>query len=360
MKFTIDKQVFLGLVDKVVPLLNVDIKALKANSMIQFEMFPNGIMLSTFSIEANIKAFQGNEIEGPLPPAFGVEGKILIDLLKAMPNGNITFTTKDENIIKVSSGKKSSNLKIVIGDFFPLAPNYDNFKFQSAPGLFTKIDSVMFAASTAANETRVFLKCVYLNEEDVVGTNGFRMAINKHGLSIQGNFLLPVELISKIGKTFRDTEEEKVAIAFDGESNYIHFRLGHAVASIRTVAKDYVQYQRILPVTPFDHATVNKAELLKSLGLVSVLSESMNSVNMDFDNTSLKIHTNNQNLGDVEDFLEIDYNKQMKLSLDSSYLEDVLKRVSGDTIQLEIRGELSPIVVRDQDYVHVVMPKKRI
>lgn len=358
MKFSIEKPVLLSLIEKVVPILNTD-KILKTNAMIQFEIFKNGVMLSTFSTEANIKAFQSIEIGENLPP-FGVDGKIFQELLKAMPEGLVTFTTKDDNLLKVSSGKKSTNLKIIPADFFPLAPNYQNFSFINAPGLFEKIESVIFAALHDANDGRAQLKCVFVNSEDVVATNGFRLALNKHGLPITGSFLLPVETISRIAKTFQDTDTEFVAIAFDEDSNYMHFRLGEAVASIRTVSKEYVPYLKIIPITPYDKAVINKEELRKALKLVSILSDKMKSVNLDFDNMSLKIHIGNQDLGDVEDVLDIEYNNQLNMCIDSSYLEDVLKRVSGDTISFELRGELAPVVIRDSSYVHLVMPKKRL
>lgn len=357
MKFTIEKPVLLNLIEKVSPILNSD-KMLKANTQIQFEVFNNGVMLSTFSTEANIKAFQPLEVGETLLP-FGVDGKILQDLLKALPDGDVSFTLKDGNVLKIASGKKSTNLKITSAENFPLAPNYKNFSFIEAPGLFTKIDSVSFCALTDANDHRAFLKCVFMNEQDVVATNGFRLALNKHGLDIKGNFLMPVDTLSRIGKTFKDTKNESVAIAFDNESNYMHFKIGECVASIRTVAKDYVRYQAIIPTTPYDEATMKKDDLQKAIDLVSVLSDKMHSIKMDFDNTSLKVHVDNQDLGEVEDTIEISYNRVLNIGIDSSYLEDVLKRISGDTITLELRGELLPVIARDKDYVHVIMPKKR-
>lgn len=358
MEFTIEKKKLLSLIEKVSPILNSD-KMLKANSLIEFSIFTNGLLLSTFSTDSNVKAFYGFET-GVNLPTFGVEGQVLIELLRALPDSPVKFSFKDENVVKISVGKKSSKMLITPGDVFPLAPNYDNYEFFPAPGLFEKIDKVSFAASHNANDVRENLKCVCIGENDVVATNGFRMAVIPHGLNMQGmKFLLPIFTVTKLFKVFKETEKDQLSVSIDGDGSFMHFKLGDCVCSVRTIAKDYVQYWKIIPTSPYDEAKINRIALLETLALTSVMANQMKGVNMDFSDSRLKVYNHKQDLGDIEDELEIEFSAVKSITLNSSYLEDVLKRLSGDTINLEIRGELNPLVIRDGEYVNVIMPQKR-
>ena len=348
MEFSIIRNALLSLIDKVSPALEAK-GPFPFNSQILVETFNDGITLSTFGSELQIKTFLQVPVE--LNLAFGVNGKLFTDVIKNLPTEIVSLSIKDEATLKIKAGRKSINLNISNADIFPIAPAYQNFTFSTIEGLIPVIDSVLYAVSD--DDTRLILNSVYVNQREVVAIDGHRMAITPLPKPITENFILPSVALSKLKKALPGEN-----LDYCVTDSFIHFRKDTTAVSIRPIAKEYPKYQSVIPQGPYDVAKVKKEDLANALKLVTVMADEQQSTVLEFTDGMLKVSTKNNETGVLEDEMEAESYKNTRIGFNAKYLMDVVKHLKKDIIELELRNPLSPVLIKEDERLHVVMPKK--
>ena len=83
---------------------------------------------------------------------------------------------------------------------------------------------------------------------------------------------------------------------------------------------------------------------------------------MHFNEGKLEITSNNPELGDAKEELDINYKgPELKIGFNARYIEDVLKNIEQDNVEFELNDQLSPGVLKpadNSDYLNVVMPMR--
>jgi DNA polymerase-3 subunit beta len=297
-----------------------------------------------------MKTFYETPTEGTA--AFCLNGKLFTEIVKNLPNQDLVLSIVDTATLKVKSGKKYVNMNIISGEDFPIGPKYEHFTFSPAGDLIKNIDKVIYASSD--DNTRPNLMCVNLNPQHIIAVDGHRLSLVPNTTpGITAQFLLPATSMTKIHKLFAS---EDVEICMQ-ETN-AHFKAGNTVASVRTLDTKYPEYQKVIPHDPYDVATVNRHDFINALKLVSTITDKQKSVVLEFEEGSLKVWAEHHSVGRIEDTIDADFHRSIKIGFNADYLMDVVKRLSGEVISLEVREALKPVIFKEDEYVNVVMPKK--
>ena len=330
---------------------------LRAHSYITFHTFDNGLLLSASSPEISVQMFEAVQLGEQL--AFGVDGFLFAEIVKKLSGETVTLNVSpDITVLKVSSGPMHLNINIVGEDCFPMPHNYQHMNFVPTKGLIECIKSVSYAASV--DETRSFLMGVFINETEVVATDGFRLSLRAHENDLTGiidpqeGTIIPSGAIDKIAKIFKDKE---LNICADQSS--IHLNNGRVAASVRKVAKDYLKYKGIILVDGHDELTVKKEDFISALEFVLVATRDDKTVNLTASNGTLKIWASNDKVSHIEQVIEAQFNNNCDITFDSTFLLDFAKRAKNDTITIEMRGANKQIIIREGNSINVIMPKKR-
>jgi DNA polymerase III subunit beta len=87
-------------------------------------------------------------------------------------------------------------------------------------------------------------------------------------------------------------------------------------------------------------------------------------VKLELGKGSLKVLSQNPDLGDAKEEVPVEYaGEPLKIGFNARYLIDVLGALRGDDVQLELADDLSPGVLKgagdkDQGFTAVVMPMR--
>ena len=96
---------------------------------------------------------------------------------------------------------------------------------------------------------------------------------------------------------------------------------------------------------------------------VSLLSnQKSKGVTFSFSKGKMEITSNNPEMGDAHEEIDVDYGgKSIKIGFNARYVLDVLANISEDDINIELKDQLSPGLMRpnkDDDYTCVIMPMR--
>lgn len=299
-----------------------------------------------------------------------ISAKKLFEIVKELGEGPIRLVRKENNWLQIEQGRYRSQLVGVSADEYPIFPasNSQAFLQVEAPVLKEMIDKTIYSISH--DETRYHLNGVFFeispgNGFKMVATDGHRMCLvakdikNLKSAAGQG-VIIPRKGLHEIKKILEGVDGT-IDIAIEG-SQFV-LRHQHATLMIRLIEGKYPNYQQFIPAKLAQKVSINREAFLSSLKKVSMMAnEKSKAVLLSLSNGKMEISSNNPELGDARDEIEIDYAGQaLKIGFNARYIQDVLSAIQQDQVDFELNDQLSPGLMRphnDPNYTCVVMPMR--
>ncbi|WP_413289486.1 DNA polymerase III subunit beta [Bdellovibrio sp. HCB337] len=366
MKFEIDKRDLLSLIGKTQNIVE------KRNTMpilVNILLEADNDALKVFATDLEVSLTDQVKIKVVQPGKVAVSAKSLFDIAKELSEGTIQLIKKENNWLEIKQGKYTSKIVGISADEYPIFPTYNAQSFIKVQASVLKdmIDKTIFSVST--DETRYHLNGVYF---EIVGGTGFRMvATDGHRMSIVNRIqndaksnaagvIIPRKGLGEIKKLL-DGVDGTVEIAIEGSQ----FILKHSSTTlmIRLIEGKYPNYQQFIPQKLTQKIEINRENFLTSLKRVSLLAnQKSKAVQLNLTNGKMEISSNNPELGDAKEEIEVDYHgNELKIGFNAKFITDILTSIAEDRIDFELNDQLSPGLVRphnDTSYTCVLMPMR--
>lgn len=367
MKLEIDKRDLLSLIGKTQNIVE------KRNTMpilINVLLEADQNTLKVFATDLEVSLTDQIKVQVHQSGKVAVSAKSLFDIAKELSEGPITLIKKDNNWLEIKQGKYTSKIVGISAEEYPIFPTYNSQAFIKIDAQVLKemIDKTIYSVST--DETRYHLNGVFfeLNPQSgfkMVATDGHRMSlVNKPSSDIKVSatqgVIIPRKGLHEIKKIL-ESIEGTVEIAVEGSQ----FVLKHSstILMIRLIEGKYPNYQQFIPQKLPQKVMISRDAFLTSLKRVSLLAnQKSKAVLLNLSNGRMEISSNNPELGDAKEEIEVDYTgNEIKIGFNAKYITDILTSMNHDKIDFELNDHLSPGLMRphnDQTYTCVVMPMR--
>lgn len=369
MNFTIEKDVFLkalarvqGIVEKrnTIPVL----------SNVLLEGADGELRLTATDLEVGMQSTYPANIRKP--GKITVSAKKLFEIIKELPENEVSFNAKENCWIEVECGKAHFNIVGLSADEFPNFPIPDKANFVSLSSALCKemVEKTFFAVSQ--DESKYNLNGIFCQVQEeskllrLVATDGHRLSMIDKGVDsaesseLSKGVILPRKGILELKK-----------LAEEGESDLqLGFMDNNAVVSkdqtviiMRLVDGDFPDYMRVIPKNNEQKATIAVDPFLHALRRMIILSsEKSRGVKMNFKQNLLEVSSSNPELGDAREELDIEYDgPELSVGFNARYVLDILQVQNQDSICMILKDNLSPGLVQpvDEDgYLAVIMPMR--
>lgn len=237
--------------------------------------------LCAFDNEKGIK----NHVEAEITESgsYIINAGKLHQILRVLPEGNVTIEVSDRNVTRISSGISSFELHALPGDDFPVLPELGGekgFTIEQSE-LKNMIGKVMFAVGV--NEPKPMLNGVYFKIDGskitVVASDGQRLALKEKICDIdnigedtlQMEFIIPGKSLSELTKLLSDSDGKKVKIVLG--RRHVIFAIEDMVFFTRMIDSNYLEYERFIPKNNRIFVKASSDALLKSLERASLVTE---------------------------------------------------------------------------------------
>lgn len=369
MKLSINKEALLNLLSKTQNIVE------KRNTMpvlINVLLEATGSELKIFATDLEVSLTDavsaGIDQEGKV----AVSAKNLFDIVKELPEGEIHLTKKDNNWLELTQNKSRFNIVGIGAEEYPVFPTFSTNEFLEVSSDILKemIEKTIYSVSN--DETRYHLNGVYFenqgNESNtyrMVSTDGHRLSLvdriptKGNSAKTSSGVIIPRKGLNEIRKMLDVSSDLSFAI----EGSQLIVKNDNTVLMVRLIEGKYPNYSQLIPQNLKQRATVSKDEMLSCLKRVSLLSnQKSKGITLNFHNGSMEISSNNPELGDAKEEIEVNYaGEELKIGFNAKYLMDVLNSINDDTVDIELNDQLSPALIRpshDPDYRCVIMPMR--
>jgi DNA polymerase-3 subunit beta len=371
MEFKIDKDTFLRALQKVQGIVE------KRNTMpilsnVLIEASANAIFITATDLEVGMRSSYPTSVvqEGKIT----VSAKKIYEIIKELSDEEIVFSTKENDWVEIRCGKAHFNIVGLSPEEFPYFPkiNEDRFVQMNSSIITEMIEKTSYAI--CHDETKYNLNGVFIKAQDegnrqilrMVATDGHRLSIAEKEISgVIGNELQKGIIFPKKGvfelKKMTEEEVDDIMLCFLDNSAVV--KKGNTIVVMRLVDGEFPDYTKVVPVNNDKIVRIKREEFLHSLRRMSILSsEKFKGIKFDITAGSMEISASNPELGEAREELEIGYaGEPLTVRFNARYLLDVLTVLEDEFVELDLRDELSPAIMRpadSADFRSVIMPMR--
>lgn len=282
--------------DKISKIFKKDLKFPMSRAL-SIEGYKNGLVLSARNMVAYAKVFIECEVKDPY--FFSVDGFQFDGCLQTISEEDVKLKfdpVKENNLIMIS-GKVKTKIRILANETHPADVDYETVRFEKLPNIFKSINKVIFAASK--DETKPSLNSVFLSNDHAVSTSGFLFAKSVFGFNLPFDALIPSEALHLLPDVFKKTDELEIGFTRDQDiimkASMVHFKTGTSVATIRTLAKDYLNYGQVVSkyINYKTRYKINPIEIASALRAAKIITDKDERIIIDIYENGIKLSFEN-------------------------------------------------------------------
>jgi DNA polymerase III subunit beta len=371
MEFRIDKETFLKALQKIQGIVERR-NTMPILSNVLIEASSGMIHITATDLEVGMRSSYPTEVirEGKIT----VSAKKIYEIIKELSDDKIHFSTRENDWVEIRSGKAHFNIVGLSSEEFPYFPSVNENSFITMNNAILKemIEKISYAIchdETKYNLNGVFVKAMEENGKAVlkmVATDGHRLSIVERELSgticreLDKGTIFPKKGIFEL-KKMAEEEEGELLLGFMDNNSVI--RKGNTTVVMRLVDGEFPDYTRVVPQNNDRIVGANREILLHSLKRMAILSsEKFKGIKFDIAAGIMEISSSNPELGEAREEIEINYDGEPLTSrFNARYLIDVLSVLTDNEVELLLRDELSPAIMRpsgDNSFKSVIMPMR--
>ncbi len=300
-----------------------------------------------------------------------VNAKNIFEISRELPDKDLTINFQKNTLI-VQCEKIQYTLLVSDPNEYPQLEfiNKSNLLEVSSFELSELINKTSYAISE--DDTRLFLNGTYLqlinSKVRAVATDGYKLAlfntnikINKDTILEKG-IIIPKKGIFELKKITESYPDSIINMSFDDSFLFVNVRNSYYLA-IRLIARDYPNYQSIIPSKTAHKMIVDNVTFLNSVKRIKVMSdEKSHTVKLKISSTLLEITAINPIMGEAIENIPIKYDGDpIIIGLNAKFLINTLSVLNDGIVTFNINNELSPLVVKsdvDLNFLGIIMPIK--
>ncbi len=327
------------------------------------------LILSATDLEVGIRSQHPADIAAA--GALTISAKKLFEIVRELPDEKVEIEATANSYLEIRCNRSRFTLAGTAAEEYPTLPEFSPEKTVAMPAsvLSAMIDCTMYAASV--DETRYNLNGVYfevLGEGAIrmVATDGHRLAcvdrtIEGDASALTSGVIIPRKGLGELKRLVDETDADEIELAFGSQSGLA--RKGDVSLVMRLIEGEFPNYAQVIPKDLGRHLVLSSDLLTQSVRRVALLSsERSRAVKLEVSHGQLVISSNNPDLGDAREELDVDYaGDALTVGFNARYLLDAVSATGSKEVRFSFHDELSPCRItppESEATLAVVMPMR--
>jgi len=301
-----------------------------------------------------------------------IPAKKFYEIVKSLPETDIRIA-EDKGGVKVAADRFDSRIQTLPREDFPTLPESGGTPNATLSRASVKemVGKTQFAIT--GEDTRYFLNGALFvlkpNEMSLVATDGHRLALVSVARDGTGKTdadevkaILPKKTLGELGRLLTEGEGD---ITYERGENHLFFDVGGRLLISRMIDGQFPAYERVIPKGNDKHIEFERDRLTNAVKRVALLSnERSRAVKIQIDKGKVDVTSSSPDLGEAKETLPVEYNGgAMQICFNAQYVLDFLSAVSTDVVSLDLKDEVSQVVMKPvgaegYDYTYVIMPMR--
>ena len=318
------------------------------------------------SIRTSCEAKVKKEGAGTIP------AKKLLELVRLLPEGEITFKLLENHWAQIVCDRKTYKMVGMAKDNFPALPAFPHPLVKiPAKSLCALILRTAFAISMEESRYTLNGGLLILKPDSIsmVATDGHRLAVAETDhkfpeLNSEVRLLVPKKAMIEVQRLAADAGEDG-QIEFARDDNNLFFQIGPRRITCRMLTGQFPNYEAVLPRENNKTVVLERNELNDALRRVSQLADQRShAVKLMLAREGIELSASSPEYGEAKESIEKEYKGDpLSIGFNSQYLLDFLAAVAEGPISIELKdeqsaGQMRPLADEQYRYRYVIMPMR--
>lgn len=317
--------------------------------------------LAATDMELSLRTTLAAQIEGD--GAVVVPGKLLVDLTRLLPAGQVTIEYRPEDgVAEITAGSYASRLNIFAAEDFPRLPSVDvPLHAIETASLLDTVDRVSRSASR--DESRPVLTGIQVRFEGttlaMAATDSYRLSFKQTELAAAGpdiEAIIPARALTELARIAAGTDVVQMGI----NENTVVFGAGDAWLTTRRIDGQFPDVNRLLPETFEVEVDLPRAELRDVVRRAAVMAQRNAPLRLRFAEGELTVSAQSQDVGETSEAMPAAYTGEpLEIGFNAEFLADGIDSVTGDSVRLKLINPLRPGLITaagDDTFWYLIMP----
>lgn len=307
------------------------------------------------------------------------EGKITLsarklhEMVREIQGEKIHVVKNEKDVVVLTCNKATYRIPGIPADDYPMVV-HEEIPFYTVKGNTLKelIRKTGFAMST--DEMRKTLCGVLVETEEIgetfwlrmVATDGHRLSMmkaetgEKMYIALEKNIIIPRKGVVEIRRL---VDDEPGDVMLGVRQGMCIVKTDHTMLKVSLIDGEYPDYRRVIPTEAGTVVEVDKDKFLHAIRRMGVISsDRYNGVIMTLDEDKLILNSNNPDVGEADDEIDILYSGERRsVGYNITYLSDAVDVIDEEVVAFEVGEGMKPGIVRgggNDNYFCIVMPLK--
>lgn len=323
----------------------------------------NVIKLTANDMELGIETIVEGEIieKGQI----AIDAKIFSDIVKNVPDNDITITTDSDFNALITCEKSKFNIAVKSGEDFSYLPVITKEKSIHLSQFELKEVITQTIFSIAINDNNKIMTGELFEISNgtfkVVALDGHRIAIRNiflKGSSDDARVIVPGKTLNELNKILSADADSEVNIYFT--DNHILFEFDNTTVVSRLIEGEYFKVNQMLSNDYKTKVVINKKDLLDSIGRANLLIKENDKkpiiINITDGTMEVKVSSS---LGSSNEEIDIEKDgSDIMIGFNPKFLIDALRAIDDENISIFLVNPKSPCFIRDKDetYTYLILP----
>lgn len=294
-----------------------------------------------------------------------LDAKIFLDIVRKLPENNITIQTDETYKTTILCEKAKFNIMGKSGEDFSYLPAVERQDSITVSQFTLKEVVRQTIFSIADNDNNKLMSGELFdikgNELKVVSLDGHRISIRKIALKeeyAQRKVVVPGKTLNEISKILSGDTDKNVNIFFT--PRHIIFEFDETTVVSRLIEGEYFRIEQMLSSDYETKVKINKKELLNCIDRATLLVKEGDKkpiiINITDDSMELRI---NSALGSMNEEIDISKDgKDLMIGFNPKFLIDALRVIDDEQVDLYMLNPKAPCLIKDEEenYIYLILP----
>jgi DNA polymerase III subunit beta len=354
--------------DLLVPALSVVSRAVSARSTVQVlsgilvRAEGDRVELAATDMELSLRLPLEAEVEGS--GSVVVPGRLLVDLARLLPEGDVTLEQRaEEAVLEVTGGPSTSRLHTYSAEDFPKLPDVESLQTFSVDRAAFLETVARVARAASRDESRPVLTGILVRFEGgrlvMAATDSYRLSVKETELETEGapdlEAIVPARALAELARVAADADELRIGV----QENHVVFNAGGVWLTTRRIDGQFPNYKQLIPET-FEHqVALPREEFLEVVRRTSVMAQRNSPIRLRFAEGEVTVSAQTQDVGEARESLPVAFTgEELEIGFNPEFLRDGVESVDSDEVQLRLISSLRPGLIRadDENFSYLIMP----
>ncbi len=319
------------------------------------------VELAATDMELSLRLPLEAEVEGG--GSVVVPGRLLVDLARLLPEGDVTLEQKpEEAVLEVTSGSSASRLHTYSAEDFPKLPEVQGTETFAVDRAAFQETVARVSRAASRDESRPVLTGILVRFEGsrlvMAATDSYRLSVKEtelEGEAPELEAIVPARALAELSRLAANADELRIGV----HENHVLFNAGDVWLTSRRIDGQFPNYKQLIPET-FEHeVALPREEFLDVVRRTSVMAQRNSPLRLRFASGEVTVSAQTQDVGEAREALPIAFTgEELEIGFNPEFLRDGVESVESDEVKLKLISPLRPGLIRadEEDFSYLIMP----